>query len=124
MSSSVVTGSRHRPTYFAWKNLLAWHRKDVCRRWLVFDAFQSDMGLKPKGSCINRRDLFRGYTPSNCYWGCYPGNPNGSAKAALITHNGRTMSVPEWAKIMGVAKSTLYKRLHRHPVATVFANVK
>jgi hypothetical protein len=40
----------------------------VCTRWLLFENFYADMGEKPKGLSLERRDNDAGYSPDNCYW--------------------------------------------------------
>jgi hypothetical protein len=40
----------------------------VCRRWLKFDNFLADMGERPPGTSIGRRDCDGGYSPANCEW--------------------------------------------------------
>jgi hypothetical protein len=40
----------------------------VCERWLKFDAFLADMGERPAGKFIERRDNSKGYAADNCCW--------------------------------------------------------
>lgn len=70
------------PTYYSWAAMVQrctnparnnWHDYGgrgikVCRRWLKFDNFLADMGERPPGTSIGRRDCDGGYSPANCEW--------------------------------------------------------
>ena len=55
--------SRPGAKYYALRAVL------VCRRWLSFDNFLSDMGRKPSPQhSLDREDVNGNYEPGNCRW--------------------------------------------------------
>lgn len=40
----------------------------LCPEWQTFEGFYRDMGTRPEGMSINRRDNNKGYSKDNCEW--------------------------------------------------------
>ena len=51
----------------SWKNY-GGRGISVCARWRKFENFLADMGPKPIGLTLERKNNEKGYSPSNCKW--------------------------------------------------------
>jgi len=83
----------------------------VCQRWREFKNFYSDMGDVPTGLSIERIDNNGNYEPSNCKWETRKNQQRNKRNNRLITYNGETRCLVEWAEIFNLKQSTLGKRL-------------
>lgn len=87
----------------------------ICEDWLNADAFgewASNSGWF-KGATLDRIDNSKGYCPENCRWATKKDQAHNRRTTRLITYNGETHSVTEWAKILGVNRTLLLNRLCR-----------
>jgi hypothetical protein len=115
------------PTYQAWHNMKRRcldeknHRYQnyggrgikLCYQWRSFDAFLLDMGVKPEGMTLERKDVNGDYTPSNCVWATHKEQANNKTSNRHLTHDGLTFTTSQWADRTGISHVTLRMRLHR-----------
>jgi len=84
----------------------------VCDRWIEsFSAFASDMGPKPAGASLERRENDKGYSPDNCYWATREQQQSNRRANVLLMLDGRTQTLKRWAKELGISHITLRARI-------------
>jgi hypothetical protein len=87
----------------------------ICDRWLEsFENFYADMGDCPDGCSIDRIDNDAGYSPDNCRWVTVDIQNRNTRQNHMITYDGRTMCLADWAKEIGIDRATLYARISVH----------
>lgn len=126
MTISRLTGIRLLPEYVVWKsmrtrcnnpNTLSWKRYGgrgikVCERWNSYDTFLSDMGQRPSPNhTLDRRDNAQGYDPSNCRWATRKEQSENTRRNRWITAFGKTRTIIEWEKTIGVSHGAILRRL-------------
>lgn len=80
-------------------------------RWRQFKNFLADMGKKPsRKHSIERIDNARGYTVDNCRWALPIDQLNNTRRNRQITWQGRTQSLTQWAREIGMKPVTLSTR--------------
>lgn len=88
----------------------------VCERWdglNGFVNFLADMGPRPEGFQLDRKDNDGDYCPENCRWVSRKEQNRNTRQALKVTYNGETKAVGEWAEQLGIPKNTLKSRLFR-----------
>ena len=101
----------NNPSYVAYPNY-GGRGIRVCDRWLSFDNFISDMGVRPHaGLSIERRDNNGDYCPENCYWATSIEQNNNTRGCRPIEFNGRAETTSQWAREYGLSQRTVRARL-------------
>lgn len=86
----------------------------VCERWLKFENFLADMGERPPRMSLDRFPNNDGnYEPGNCRWATNLQQHRNKSSNRLISHEGETLTVTEWAERFGIQRAALYERLKR-----------
>lgn len=91
----------------------------VCPDWsdkeTGFINFYRDMGKKPTSKhSIDRINNNGNYCKENCKWSTSIEQNRNFRRNKIITYNGESHCVVEWAEIIGIDKSTLASRLGRY----------
>jgi hypothetical protein len=87
----------------------------MCERWHAsFDNFFTDMGERPSPQhSVERIDNDGPYAPDNCRWATRTEQGNNTRQNHYVTYDGKTMSVADWARHLGIDYSRLLARLER-----------
>lgn len=86
----------------------------VYDRWRYsFIDFLADMGLKPSPiHSLDRINNDGNYEPGNCRWATDLIQANNKRNNIMLTHNGKTQSISDWARERKFNRQTLYSRIY------------
>lgn len=84
---------------------------DIDPRWADFRVFFADMGKRPRGTTLGRINNDEGYWPWNCRWETDTRQCSNRRTTRSLTYNGRTLTLAEWARELGVPRQTIRYRV-------------
>ncbi len=88
----------------------------VCKRWLDengFVHFLEDMGERPLGYTLERRNNNKGYDKENCEWATQKQQQRNKRNNRPITCFGKTQCLSAWAEEYNIPYGTLLARIDR-----------
>lgn len=85
----------------------------VCKRWMKFENFLSDMGERPAGKSIDRINNNLGYSPKNCKWSTSLEQARNKRSNTIVKFNGETKVITDWEKELGLGRELVRARLKR-----------
>lgn len=122
-------GSNPTPEYFAWRGMIGrcyapsspsysdYGERGirVCDRWLhSYPNFLQDMGRRPTSQhSLDHIDVNGDYAPNNCRWATRIEQANNTRRNHFLTFRGETKTLTEWARSIGIKRSSLGERLRR-----------
>lgn len=121
------TNFRASDTYVCWQNMRARCEKPqnaayaryggrgitVCDRWRIFQNFLADMGERPAGLTLERKNNDLGYSPENCCWSTRKQQQGNRCNSIQVTALGKTQCLAHWADELGINRGTLNTRIKR-----------
>ncbi len=69
--SMLITHASWRSMRSRCKNKPHYKGVKICNEWNEFKNFIKDMGLRPVGTVLDRKNNLLGYCPENCRWATY-----------------------------------------------------
>ena len=87
----------------------------VCKAWQdSYAVFLADMGDRPSDDHqVERIDNDGDYCPENCRWALPKEQSSNRRTNRLLTHDGMTMTVTQWAERIGISSHCIFQRLDR-----------
>lgn len=77
---------------------------EAFREWALANGYRDDLTL-------DRKDTNGPYSPDNCRWATMKEQQNNRRNNRLITHDGKTQTIAQWADQTGIAAATISWRL-------------
>ena len=88
----------------------------MCAKWLSFENFLADMGERPDGTSLERKDNNIGYYPDNCRWATKSEQQRNRRTNVRLTLGNTTMILVDWAAKLDITPHALIGRLRRWPL--------
>lgn len=86
----------------------------VCDRWMKFENFFADMGIRPEGKTLDRKENSLVYFPENCKWSTSKEQQNNRRNSRRYIFEGREFTSMELSEISGANYHGLRKMLNNH----------
>jgi hypothetical protein len=86
----------------------------ICERWLKsFENFYADMGERPQGMTLDRKDNDGSYAPDNCRWADRAEQRRNQRDCMHLTLRGETRTAEEWSRFTDLSADTIRDRKRR-----------
>lgn len=83
----------------------------VCERWELFSNFLADMGERPAGMTIDRKDNDGNYEPGNCRWATAQEQSRHRTSTIMVCIDGVSKCLAEWAVDFGADYNNARRRI-------------
>jgi len=117
--------SKRTSTYMSWSSMMSRCKNTnshaypsyggrgitVCQRWASFNYFLEDMGERPPGTTLDRKDNDQGYTKENCRWEDQKTQSRNTRSNRLVSYGGVAKPISWWSEAMGWPHHVIASRL-------------
>jgi hypothetical protein len=109
------------PTYKSWSEMKSrcgnpkrppYVNVSYCKEWENFNNFFRDMGIRPKGTSLDRIDPYGNYEPSNCRWADFVTQENNRRNNRKFEYNGEVLTLPQIARKYKISRSNLANKIY------------
>jgi hypothetical protein len=83
----------------------------VCERWKTFANFAADVGPRPAGKLLDRRDNDKGYGPDNCQWVTRKEQNSNRRNCIMVDCDGERVTLREYCRRNGLRYRPIVKRI-------------
>lgn len=83
----------------------------VCKEWDCFEIFERDMGPRPAGATIERKDVNKGYEPSNCIWISKSDQTKNTRRTIWTSVDGVSMCLKDACEKLGISYGMVIQRI-------------
>lgn len=83
--------------------------------WFDFKNFLADMGPRPEGTTLGRKDNDQGYNANNCEWQTSDQQGDNKTTTVRLEYMGENLTMNEWSRKLNIPIATIRIRRKRRP---------
>lgn len=83
----------------------------VCERWRYFKPFAEDMGERPDGALLDRKDNNGNYEPGNCKWSTRKEQNSNRRNCIYVDYDGERVTLKEYCRRNSLKYRPIVKRI-------------
>jgi hypothetical protein len=101
-------GDSKSPLYLHY--VLLRKRSGMAGKWLTYQGFKDDLGARPPGKFVLRKDPAQPYSPENFSgWGNINDSMRQRTNGKVFTLRNQTKNVSEWAAYVGISRQAMHQ---------------